>query len=73
MPAILSGLIWPGLGQIAKGEILKGSLILLGFLFFLIMTLIFTELFSIQLGMGLSVGMLAIYLWNIYDAYRHVP
>jgi len=73
LPAILSGVVWPGLGQMVKGETLKGGLILLGFPIYLFATVFFTALFSLQLGMGLSAGMIGIYLWNIYDAYHHVP
>ena len=73
LPAVLSGVVWPGLGQIVKGEILKGGLILLGFPIYLFVMVVFTALFSIQLGMVLSAGMIGAYLWNIYDAYRHVP
>lgn len=73
MPAILSGVVWPGLGQIVKGEILKGLLICLVFPFALFMTVVFSVLFSLQLGIALYAILGGLYLWNVYDAYQLFP
>ena len=59
MPALLSFFI-PGLGQIIKGRILKGILIMIGmavsaFLIFAVIGIITTPI---------------LWIWNIYDAYN---
>ncbi|MFH1683960.1 MAG: hypothetical protein ABIA67_03660 [Candidatus Margulisiibacteriota bacterium] len=71
VPAILSATICPGLGQMVKGEVLKGIGILIGLVLALFLTVIFAVLFSIQLGIVLSACVVGLYLWNIYDAYGH--
>ena len=73
VPAVLSATVCPGLGQMVKGEVLKGVGILLGLPLAFFLTVIFAVLFSIQLGIVLSAGVVAMHLWNIYDAYAHVP
>lgn len=73
VPALLSGAVCPGLGQMVKGEVLKGILIMLCLPLLLFITVFLSILFSIQLGIVLSAGTVGAYLWNIYDAYSHVP
>ena len=73
VPAVLSAAICPGLGQMVKGEGLKGIGILVGLVLALFLTVIFAVLFSIELGIALSAGVVGLYGWNIYDAYSHVP
>jgi len=67
--AILSAAICPGLGQIAKGEVLKGIVILLGLLLLLFVAVIAAFLFSVRWGIFLLLCALALYVWSIYDAY----
>lgn len=71
LPAVLSATICPGLGQMVKGEALKGIGILVGLVLALFLTVILAVLFSIELGIALSAGLVGLYLWNVYDAYSH--
>ena len=57
VPALISFFI-PGLGQIIKGEILKGILIM-----------VIGTFLGIFLGWTVIVP-LAIWAWNVYDAYN---
>jgi TM2 domain-containing membrane protein YozV len=73
LPAVLSGTVCPGLGQMVKGEVLKGVSIIAGLILGLFVNVILYVLFPLWLGIILTAGPLSLYLWNIYDAYRHVP
>ena len=73
MPAVLSGTVCPGLGQMVKGEVPKGISILVGLILGLFVNVILYVLFPLWFGIILTAGLLSLYLWNIYDAYRHVP
>jgi hypothetical protein len=73
LPSILSATVCPGLGQMVKGEVLKGIGILLILPLGLFVTVVITVLSSIEVGIVLSACLVGLYLWNIFDAYTHVP
>ncbi len=73
LPAVLSGLLWPGLGQIIKGDFLKGIIIFLLFPFGLFVVVFFSMLSSVELGIMLVVILVGIYLWNVFDALLATP
>ncbi len=59
MPALLSFLI-PGLGQLIKGEVGKGILIILGMIISVIMIFALIGIITTPV----------LWIWNIYDAYN---
>lgn len=73
VPAILSATVCPGLGQMVKGEVLKGILILLSLPLGLFVSVVLAILISMELGIALAACVVAGYLWSVYDAYSHVP
>ena len=68
-PAIVSALVCPGVGQMMKGEVLKGIGIIILLVLGLFTAVVVTVLTSIKAGIALGILLVAIYLWNIYDAY----
>jgi len=68
LPAILSATVCPGLGQMAKGEVLKGIGILVALSLGLFVTVV-AVITSIQMGLVLSACLVGVYFWNIYDAF----
>ena len=70
LPALLSGLVFPGLGQMGKGEFAKGLAIMIGLPLLLFLAVICIFLIT-YVGNILAVGLMILYLWNIYDAYSH--
>jgi TM2 domain-containing membrane protein YozV len=70
LPALLSGLVFPGLGQMVKGETAKGFAIMIGLPLLLFLAVIFIFLIT-YLGIILAAGLIILYLWNMYDAYSH--
>ena len=73
LPAILSATVCPGLGQMVKGEVLKGIGILLVLPLGLFVTVVIAVLSSIEVGIVLSACLVGLYVWSVYDAYSHVP
>jgi len=73
LPATLSATICPGLGQMVKGEGLKGVAILIGLPLGLFVTVVITVLSSIVIGIVLSACLIGLYVWSVYDAYTYVP
>jgi TM2 domain-containing membrane protein YozV len=73
VPAILSATVCPGLGQMVKGQVFKGILILLALAVGLFATVVIAVLTSIEVGIVLSACLVGLYLWNIFDAYSHIP
>lgn len=71
--AALSFCVCPGLGQMVKGQFLKGLGILIGLIVGLFVAVVVWVAFSLTAGIILAIGVLALYLWNIYDAYNYVP
>ena len=71
--AVLSFCVCPGLGQMVKGQFLKGLGILIGLIVGLFVAVVVWVAFSLTAGIILAIGVLALYLWNIYDAYNQVP
>ncbi len=69
--ALLSALVCPGMGQMMKGEVLKGLGIIIILVLGLFTTVVVTVLTSIKVGIALGILLVAIYLWNIYDAFSH--
>jgi TM2 domain-containing membrane protein YozV len=69
LQAAASAFVFPGLGQLAKGEWGKALAIILGFPLYLFLTVVITVLTSIWVGVVLGSGLLAFYFWNVYDAY----
>ena len=59
VPALLSFFI-PGLGQIIKGNIIKGILFFIGVILSYFLMLLLIGFITLPL----------IYIWNIYDAYN---
>ncbi len=68
-PAVLSALVFPGVGQMVKGEVLKGLGIIILLALCLFATAVLTVLTSLKAGIALGTLLVVIYLWNIYDAY----
>ncbi len=73
LPAILSATVCPGLGQMVKGQVLKGIGILVFLVVGLFATVVIAVLTSIEVGIILSACLVGIYVWNIFDAYNYVP
>ena len=73
LPAVLSATVCPGLGQMVKGEVFKGILILLALPVGLFLSVFLGALVSMEVGIVLASCVVAGYLWNVYDAYAHVP
>jgi TM2 domain-containing membrane protein YozV len=71
LPAVLSAAVCPGLGQMAKGEVLKGIGILVGLALGLFVTVI-AVITSFQIGIAFVVCLVGGYFWNIHDAFRAV-
>ena len=71
--AALSFCVCPGLGQMVKGQFLKGIGILIGLIVGLFVAVVVWVAFSPVFGVILVAGVLALYLWNIYAAYNYVP
>lgn len=69
LQAAASAFVFPGLGQLAKGEWGKALAIILGFPLYLFLTVVLTVLTQIWVGALLGAGSLAFYFWNVYDAY----
>ncbi|WP_084163980.1 hypothetical protein [Olivibacter sitiensis] len=77
IPALISFFI-PGVGQMIKGDIGKGILIwLFGLIGFILMFYCFYESNSdggnasmAFLGFLCILGMMAFFIWNVYDAYN---
>lgn len=68
VPAIFS-FFMPGLGQIIKGEVLKGICIFGLYLILAVFTVFLV--FSLSLFcLVTSISGLVLYIWNIYDAYN---
>ena len=59
IPALIS-LFLPGIGQIVKGHILKGILIIIGMIISGILTIVIIGFILLPL----------LWLWNIYDDYN---
>lgn len=59
VPAVLN-IFWPGIGQIVKGQVSKGILIMIAAFVFALMCLIL-------IGIPLYI---ILYIWAIYDAYN---
>jgi len=60
IPALMSFFI-AGLGQIVKGEVGKGILIMIGMIFSIILILATIGILTTPL----------LWIWNVYDAYNH--
>ena len=73
LPAVLSATVCPGLGQMVKGEVLKGVLILLCLPVGLFLSVFLAILASVEVGIVLGCCVVAGYLWSVYDAYSHGP
>jgi TM2 domain-containing membrane protein YozV len=71
LAALLSAVAFPGVGQLIKGEIFKGMLILVGLPLGLFVAVV-TYFFSVQAGLLLTLTLVLVYFWNIYDAFSHV-
>lgn len=68
-PAILSAIVCPGLGQMVKGQRAKGFAILAGLVFGIFVNTIFYVLLPLWSGIIFSAGLVAFYLWNVWDAW----
>lgn len=66
IPALMSFFI-PGLGQLIKGQVLKGFLI---WLIPIVILMIIVSLHSEILLMLFIIGCIVLWLWNIFDAYN---
>ena len=69
MAAILSAAVCPGLGQMVKGEAVKGVAIMVALGFGLFVTVVEFMLYF-PLGVVLALCLLGGYLWNVYDAFQ---
>ena len=59
IPALIS-FFWPGLGQIIKGQVLKG---------FIIMFFMFLSIILVFFLIGIIIAPI-LWIWNVYDAYN---
>ena len=72
-PAFLSSCVCPGLGQMVKGEVIKGAVILVSMVLFYFLAIGLALRSSFQSGIVLTAFVGGIYAWNVYDAFAHVP
>jgi len=59
VPAILS-FLWPGLGQIVKGDVSLGIVIMFGMMFSVMAMFVFVGFITTPI----------LYAWQVYDAYN---
>lgn len=72
--AVNLSLLFPGAGQIYAGKVLKGIIFILGEIFFIAQSvqLIFSPTGNTVTGLSLLVPIIAIYLFNLFDARSSV-